>query len=247
MGGLAFGVKRIPSQLPGIVYGLFTGLNASAVGLVALASYQLAKKVVTDHTSRVLLVGSACVAMCYESQWLYPVLVAVGGITTLMVDSAKLWRATRTPKEQSLIRTEELRPVAPVQDIEMLPRPAPVAVGNSSLLRRTATKGSDEEGKRYPTPPLELEERDGSRRQSTLQESVDEHPVHGVGKGEEEEEVYFTLSIKAGLAMYVYLSFSLDLERVECKADRIEPMRKNKTEEQVSSSSSSSCSSFGAQ
>lgn len=219
--GLAFAVKRIPDTLPPIVFGLFTvrerafspspstrtdltwqGLNASAVGLIALAAYQLAKKVITDKTTRLLLFLSAAIACCYEAQWLYPVLVCAGGITTLIFDEATAYRARRAARKAPLIRTETPEQVdAPsAEDIEMeLARPQPAATKTNSiasgvdmntgvLLRRTATR----ESKRYPTPPLEEESRQESRNDTIS--SMEQHV-------EPEEEVYFTLSVKGGLAM----------------------------------------------
>lgn len=63
-----------------------------------------------------------------------------------------------------------------------------VDMGASALLRRTATR----ESKRYPTPPLEDESRQESRNDTIS--SMEQHV-------EPEEEVYFTLSVKGGLAM----------------------------------------------
>ncbi|ORY91695.1 putative chromate ion transporter [Leucosporidium creatinivorum] len=200
--GIGFAVKRIPDTLPPIVFGLFTGLNASAVGLVALAAYQLSKKVITDKTSRLLLFFSATIACCYESQWLYPVLMVAGGSTTIIVDSILAHRARQLARKTLPIRTETPQQVeAPsAEEIEMeVPRPQPAATKTNSiasgvdtsanvLLRRTTTR----ESKRYPTPPLEEESRQQSRNDtiSSMEQQV-----------EPEEEVYFNLSVKGGLAI----------------------------------------------
>ncbi|GAA5892657.1 uncharacterized protein JCM6883_007430 [Sporobolomyces salmoneus] len=208
MTGVAFAVRRIPSTLPDIVFALFTGLNAATVGLVALAAYQLSKKVVTDKTTRLLLFFSGAIASCYESQWLYPVLMVAGGATTLVVDRFLLLRAKRTLKRST---NSDAGPAENprVEEIEMqLPRPAaPVATKSSSsgidsiqpaeVSTTTSRRGfpSKDSGsiERYPTPPLEEQQRRG------ITEETQEPIV------EPEEEVYFKLTIKQGL--YIAAAF----------------------------------------
>lgn len=41
MYGLSLGVQRMPDRLPAIVYALLSGLNASTVGIIALAAVQV--------------------------------------------------------------------------------------------------------------------------------------------------------------------------------------------------------------
>ncbi|GAA6062577.1 hypothetical protein JCM10212_004890 [Sporobolomyces blumeae] len=211
MTGVAFAVRKIPSTLPDIVFALFTGLNAATVGLVALAAYQLSNKVVTDKTTRLLLVLSGAVAACYESQWLYPVLMVFGGLATLTVDRCTLYRSRRTRKQSTA--TASISPVpgaATTEEIEMqLPRPAaPVATKSASSVldpeppsrrpdstvvsrRGYATRSSSIE--RYPTPPLE------ERQRPALTEETSRPVV------EPEHEVYFRLTIRQGL--YIAASF----------------------------------------
>ncbi|KAK9897253.1 hypothetical protein P389DRAFT_55026 [Cystobasidium minutum MCA 4210] len=86
MAGLAAGVRSFPEQLPPIVLALLTGLNAAAVGLIALAAFQLSRTAITDKLTRLLVLGSACFGICYHAPWMYPVLVATGGILTLLWD-----------------------------------------------------------------------------------------------------------------------------------------------------------------
>ncbi|GAA5975447.1 hypothetical protein JCM21900_002114 [Sporobolomyces salmonicolor] len=208
MTGVAFAVRRIPSTLPNIVFALFTGLNAATVGLVALAAYQLSKKVVTDQTTRLLLFFSGAIAACYESQWLYPVLMVAGGTTTLVVDRAKVHRVRSAARRAEGPHPSRIdRPVveAPVQEIEMqLPTPAaPVAtksngsgMDSQSILPTLALRRSHRNGSlrdRYPTPPLEEEE--AQRPESWAERAA--APV--------EEEVYFRLTIKQGF--YIAAAF----------------------------------------
>ncbi|GAA6004819.1 hypothetical protein JCM11491_002244 [Sporobolomyces phaffii] len=193
----AFAVQRIPSTLPEIVFALFTGLNAATVGLVALAAYQLSNKVVTDQATRILLLASGAIASCYESQWLYPVLMVVGGLTTLLVDRYALYRVKKTLQQATTTHFDHSTPPSRVEEIEMqLPRPAaPVATkshssgmdsvqlvdSSAATMRRGYTNRSDSI-ERYPTPPLE--------RQDQAAETT-----------ATEEEVYFKLTIKQGLSI----------------------------------------------
>ncbi|GAA5844686.1 hypothetical protein JCM5353_001500 [Sporobolomyces roseus] len=206
MAGVAFAVRRIPETLPNIVFALFTGLNAATVGLVALAAYQLSKKVVTDQTTLLLLFFSGAIASCYESQWLYPVLMVAGGLTTLIVDQVTLYRSRRTLKRSTNASPVVEEPTVPVEQIEMqLPRPAaPVATKSSSsgmdivdpsgtTMRRGYTNGSDSI-ERYPTPPLE----EPHHRRGITEETRE--PVV-----EPEEEVYFKMTIRQGL--YIAAAF----------------------------------------
>lgn len=54
MFGLATGVATIKDNLPEPVYALLSGLNASTVGIIALAAVQLAEKCIKDKLSRVI-------------------------------------------------------------------------------------------------------------------------------------------------------------------------------------------------
>ncbi|GAA5892932.1 uncharacterized protein JCM6883_007518 [Sporobolomyces salmoneus] len=193
-----FGVQQIPSTLPGIVFALFTGINAATVGLVALAAHRLSNKVVTDQATRVLLLLSGAIASCYESQWLYPVLMVAGGLTTLLVDRFNLYQAQQILKKSNTAKSPPVTVIQP-EEIEMqLPRPVPrvasksnlhESMGTTATLRRTFTNRS-ESIERYPTPSLE---REGHR------EEEESTPV-------EEEETYFTLTVKQGLLMCVSVS-----------------------------------------
>jgi len=86
MYALSLGVQRINDTLPGPVYGLLTGLNASTVGIIALAAVQLAEKAITDKLSRVLVIAGACAGLCYNTLWYFPLLIALGGIITVIWD-----------------------------------------------------------------------------------------------------------------------------------------------------------------
>lgn len=91
MGVLGYGVGRIPNQIPKIVMALLTGLNAAAVGLIALAAVQLAKAAATDKLTLIILWLSASFGICYHAPWMYPVLIVAGGLSTLLWDTRRRW------------------------------------------------------------------------------------------------------------------------------------------------------------
>lgn len=94
MAAIGIGISRIPDQLPGPVLALFTGLNAAAVGLIALAAVQLGTAAGTDRITIALVWLSASFGICYHAPWMYPVLIAVGGLVTLCWDFRRImWKA----------------------------------------------------------------------------------------------------------------------------------------------------------
>jgi hypothetical protein len=69
LAAIAAAVRSFPDKLPPIVLALLTGLNASAVGLIALAAYQLSLGSVTDGLTRLVVVTSASFGICYHAPW----------------------------------------------------------------------------------------------------------------------------------------------------------------------------------
>lgn len=100
MVAIGVGISNIPDELPGPVLALFTGLNAAAVGLIALAAFQLGTAAGTDRITIALVWLSASFGICYHAPWMYPVLIAAGGIVTLLWDfKRQLWRTVRRQKK----------------------------------------------------------------------------------------------------------------------------------------------------
>jgi hypothetical protein len=83
MFGLAMGVSRISSTLPGPVYALLSGLNAATVGIITLAGVQLSRKAINGPLTRLLVVGTGCAGICYNALWYFPVILMVDGMITL--------------------------------------------------------------------------------------------------------------------------------------------------------------------
>ena len=89
MAAVGAGISRIPDRLPDIVLALLTGLNAGAVGLIALAAYQLGTAAGTDRLTLLLIWLGASFGICYHAPWMYPTLIASGGIATLLWDQRR--------------------------------------------------------------------------------------------------------------------------------------------------------------
>jgi len=86
MFALSFLVDRIPAALPPLAQAVLTALNASAVGLIALAAYKLSLSTATDRMTLLMLYVTAAIGTCYESKWLFPVLLAGSGVVTFVWD-----------------------------------------------------------------------------------------------------------------------------------------------------------------
>lgn len=93
MFGLALGVSSIGESLPGPVYALLSGLNAATVGIILLAAVQLSEKTITNKTTRLLVFGGGAAGLLYNALWYFPLLVAAGGIVTLVHDFRWLQRS----------------------------------------------------------------------------------------------------------------------------------------------------------
>ena len=86
MYALSLGVQRIDNTLPLPVYALLSGLNASTVGIIALAAVQLAEKAIRDKLTRILVLLGACAGLCYNALWYFPLLMFLGGLTSAIWD-----------------------------------------------------------------------------------------------------------------------------------------------------------------
>lgn len=86
MYGLSLGVQKMPEKLPPTVYALLSGMNASTVGIIALAAVQLSEKAIRDRITRILVIFGACAGLCYNALWYFPALIIIGGIVTVIWD-----------------------------------------------------------------------------------------------------------------------------------------------------------------
>ncbi|KAG8902638.1 hypothetical protein FRC01_009528, partial [Tulasnella sp. 417] len=86
MFGFAQGVASIGDTLPTLVYALLSGLNASTVGIVAVAAFQLSERSITDPLSRVIIIFTGGAGMLYKALWYFPLLMVVSGLLTCWWD-----------------------------------------------------------------------------------------------------------------------------------------------------------------
>ncbi|KAK4067209.1 hypothetical protein Purlil1_13907 [Purpureocillium lilacinum] len=86
MYGLSIGVSNIGTSLPRPVYALLSGLNASTVGIIALAAVQLSEKAITDKMTRVLVFLGAAAGMLYNALWYFPLLMFLAGVAAVVHD-----------------------------------------------------------------------------------------------------------------------------------------------------------------
>ncbi|CAI7886359.1 unnamed protein product [Closterium sp. NIES-53] len=75
---------------PGVwLTAISAGLAAVAVALVAEAAVMLGKKVCKDRVSKVLCVAAAVITFYYQTQWLFPTIILVGGLITVIIGRNK--------------------------------------------------------------------------------------------------------------------------------------------------------------
>lgn len=209
---LGFGVHHIPGTLPDVVFALFSGLNAAAVGLIALAAYDLSKKVITDPLTRIEVLLSAAFANCYESQWLYPVLMVAGGLATLILDTSIAWgkkrrlrKGTQRSEEASCTPQIGLQGMGIMMshnihstgDIEMQNVPAPIATALPS-------RQIDKESIDAPISSAQPNPSALTHRGSTVgQDAPAQQSYIKANDSELEQPEYFSLGVRTGLFMSV--------------------------------------------
>jgi chromate transport protein ChrA len=168
MYGLSLGVSRMGETLPGPVYALMSGLNASTVGVVALAAVQLASKAIRDRMTRVLVIWGGCAGLCYNALWYFPVLIVAGGVVCVGWDvwgerwmgrmRAK-WSRSRKRSEQ---RVEEANPGTneATEGIEMTGMVGP----EGQNLQRRQIPSRQGEGDKHAVRAASTPDSDASRR-----------------------------------------------------------------------------------
>jgi len=140
MYGLSLGVQRIGDTLPAPVYALLTGLNASTVGIVALAAVQLATGAIKDQLTRILVIMGACAGLCYNALWYFPVLMVIGGSACVAWDC---WLQQKVGKMRARLRRRRTGNM-----------PDPEVVDAVSLEDRSAsTKSANTTQRRAAAPP----------------------------------------------------------------------------------------------
>jgi hypothetical protein len=150
--------------LPDPVYALLSGLNASTVGIIALAAVQLAEKAITDRITRILVIFGACAGLCYNALWYFPILMVVGGFVTVVWDNwlrqgvAKIQESVQKRRRNSHILAEENTPGSPADVVVVPPNDAQEV--RNTVTRRAFSSTSQ------PARPLEMSPVQGNQRNS---------------------------------------------------------------------------------
>lgn len=141
MYALALGVQRMNENLPLPVYALLSGLNASTVGIVALAAVQLAEKAIKDKLTRILVIFGACAGLCYNALWFFPVLMLIGGLTSVIWDG---WMSQKIGKVRAMLKRKKNDPEITAEEAVATDRvQLDVRIeSQSSMHRRNAAAGS---------------------------------------------------------------------------------------------------------
>jgi chromate transport protein ChrA len=204
MFGLAVGVGQIQQQLPDPVYALLSGLNASTVGIIALAAVQLAERAIIDQLSRILIIFVACAGLCYTSLWYFPVLMLVGGLiasvwdTWLNIIVVNAWNKVKKRKTNNEALVEENVARA-------------VEVSNETRQPSNASQVSkDEDQNEQPlvsNTEQEIQEVDPVKTEEPSQEKASD--VTPTSKVVATEPTNHSISIKVGILIIVmfFLSF----------------------------------------
>ncbi|PKS06153.1 hypothetical protein jhhlp_007470 [Lomentospora prolificans] len=126
MYGLSIGVSNIGDSLPRPAYALLSGLNASTVGIIALAAVQLSEKAITDKLTRILVFLGAAAGILYNALWYFPLLMFLAGLASVIHDFrwlhgpvkavaawvSNLRKPNRAPEEESMEMATPPHPAA---------------------------------------------------------------------------------------------------------------------------------------
>ncbi|KAF1982267.1 putative chromate ion transporter [Aulographum hederae CBS 113979] len=185
MYALSLGVRHMSEILPPAVYALLSGLNASTVGIIALAAVQLAEKAIKDKLTRILVIMGAVAGLCYNALWFFPTLMAIGGIAAVVWDGwlGQRWRKLRARvRGRRSVRGDEAGRDG-VDDGVALEDGVEMASGRALQRRSKATAD-------VQTP----REMDSERLSSPSSNDAAAPPA---------ENAYHTIKIRAGIALLI--------------------------------------------
>ncbi|KAH7406206.1 major facilitator superfamily domain-containing protein [Phaeosphaeria sp. MPI-PUGE-AT-0046c] len=202
MYALSLGVQKMPDRLPPIVYALLSGMNASTVGIIALAAVQLAEKAIKDRLTRILVIFGACAGLCYNALWYFPVLMVIGGVVPVVWDA---WLHQRIGRLRAGISAKRRRAKDEGGDAEEtsatqdIPPAEELSVRRPEAVKRKAHAGSSTD---RIMPVEDASERQPEHRHATS-ESIGNATVAGTRN--------HTISVKVGLALAAgfFLSFTV--------------------------------------
>jgi putative chromate ion transporter len=106
--GFAYGINEIGNSLPIWLQYVSNGLTSAALGLVALAAFKLSTKLLVSPVLVIIGVTSASLAVNFPTvPWLYPVMIAGGGLATFFQSYIAHFRESRT-RVENLTTVEEV-------------------------------------------------------------------------------------------------------------------------------------------
>lgn len=154
MYGVAVGIQKLSTDLPGPVYALLSGLNAATVGIVAVSAVQLAEKAIHDKISRILIIFGACAGLCYNALWYFPVLMVIGGIAIALWDG---WMSSQVLRGKRAWRNRHHRPTEPEEanssNLELQAASAALAEQNDGVRSRKTNQAGN--SSQAPVPAAE--------------------------------------------------------------------------------------------
>ncbi|KAI0405099.1 chromate transporter-domain-containing protein [Xylaria palmicola] len=156
--GLSVGVSNVGETLPRAVYALLSGLNASVVGVIALAAVELSRKAVTDPLTRILVFLGAAAGLLYNALWYFPVLLVLAGAATVVFDARWLhppvWcvadrvrRRRRVREAEEAFQTGDISQPEPVAEPAAQDRPRGASPGAE---RVSVSHDSERDGREEP-------------------------------------------------------------------------------------------------
>jgi hypothetical protein len=184
----------MPDRLPPTVYALLTGLNASTVGIVALAAVQLAEKAIKDRLTRILVIFGACAGLCYNALWYFPVLIIGGGITTVIWD---VWMHQKVGKMKATYQAKRRRARNEQGDAEEIPatQSIPVELTRPEAVKRRPQAGSSADR-------IVPEQEEAGRSHAGKQPTVDD-ATKSVATPTVADTKTHNISVKVGVSLIV--------------------------------------------
>ncbi|KAJ1554202.1 hypothetical protein HK405_005731 [Cladochytrium tenue] len=202
MASLGYAVSRAgASDLPGIVLHLENGFASVAVALVAGAAYKLGAKLITDRFAAVLaVIGASVVVIFSSSAWAIPLVMAAGGLATFAeaYGPAVVLHVTAGLRTARQRRTRGTAASTEGEGTEV--ELVEVQNGSTAAAESVVEEASTEQIAQGPSSGGLRQ-----RRQANLPEGPAAATVQQTeqqqGVEDELEEVYFTYTPAAGLAV----------------------------------------------
>lgn len=161
-----------------------------------LTHVQLAQKAIQDRLTRVLVIAGACAGICYNALWYFPVLIAVGGVVTILWD---LWLAQKVGKAKAKWESRRRRARNEAGDAEEINASQDIPAVQLQFQRPEAVKrraqGGSSTDRIVPVEEATEPGRGGSQRSTELETPIITPP--------EADIVTHNISVKLGVSLIV--------------------------------------------